>query len=206
MSNAEQTTVVNGDSPHSNTLRHLLSYPAVQDGLRLYKSNALGRMSIQLSTSAYQLVGAPVLALLDKPYGYVAPYLEKADSFGDETLSKVEKRFPLVKKPSAEMFNEAKDAVYGGPIKHITELYRDAYQRAGGASPVATGVAAAKTAAVLSAEGLIFTIRRVIKVSENAKLRETLEASVSKLEAAIANAEGRTAETQNAPQPKGATA
>ncbi|KAJ4306769.1 hypothetical protein N0V88_000136 [Collariella sp. IMI 366227] len=206
MSNAENSTVVlNGDSPHSSTLRHLLTYPAVQDGLRFYKSNTLGRISIELSSSAYQLVGAPVLSLLDKPYGYVAPYLERADNFGDETLSKVEKRFPQVKKPAPELYSDAKEAVYS-PVKHVTDVYNGAFQRTGGAYPVATGVAAAKTAAVLYAEGLIFTIRSVIKVSDNAKIRETLEASVSKIEAAIAKEQGRSAESQNGAEPKGTTA
>jgi hypothetical protein len=67
MAESKTTTVPNGDSPQSTTLRHLLTLPAVQDGVRAFNANPLGKMSVQLTNSAYQMVGAPVLSLFNKP-------------------------------------------------------------------------------------------------------------------------------------------
>ncbi|KAK3304101.1 uncharacterized protein B0T15DRAFT_535554 [Chaetomium strumarium] len=202
MSSAKTTSVPDGDVPQLNTLRHLLTYPAVQDSVRVFKSNPLGRMSIQLSNSAYNMT-APMLSMLNKPYGYVEPYVKRVDELGDQTLSKVEEKFPVVKKPSPELLNEAKQVVYG-PVKHVTEVYNGKYQQTSGGYAVASGKAAVMTAAVITGEGLVYAARSLLKWTESLHLGETIKAKVDNLEAAVARQE-QNAESQNGRQPKSAS-
>jgi hypothetical protein len=153
---AKGTSVVNGESPSSATLRHLLTYPAVQDGVRKFNSIPGLEKSVQLSHSAYHRLAGPFIPLLAKPYGYVSPYIERADKLGDQTLSKVEEKFPAVKKPSnelsAELVAEAKKAAYlpvrvsRSGVEYVFKTYHDEYNRVSGVSPVAHSKAAVLTA------------------------------------------------------------
>lgn len=210
MSDIKRAPVVDGDSPQSTTLRHLLTYPAVQDGVRVFKANALGKMSIQLSTSVYQAVAAPVLPLFNKPFSFVSPYLQRADELGNETLTMLEEKFPAVKKPSPELLVEAKEVVYA-PVRHVAEVYNGAYQRNGSGDVIARSKAAVKTAALVTGESLIYAIRGALKLGESLKIHESINAKVDSLEAAITRREGGSrdnAETQsqNGLEPKKAEA
>ncbi|KAL2024119.1 hypothetical protein VTK56DRAFT_9899 [Thermocarpiscus australiensis] len=153
-------TMVNGDVPHSVTLRHLLSYPAVQDGVRKFKTNPVGKMSIQLSNTAYQMIAAPLLPLLSLPYQYVSPYIMRADQLADRMLSMVEQRFPAVKKPAPELLNEAKKAAYmpvqmgQSGAQYVADVYHAKCQKTSGEDAVAHGKAAVKTAVELAAQAL----------------------------------------------------
>ncbi|KXX82304.1 hypothetical protein MMYC01_201977 [Madurella mycetomatis] len=153
---AKSTNVVNGETPSSATLRHLLAYPAVQDGVRKFKEIPVLEKSVQLSTTAYNRLAAPFLSLFSKPYGFVSPYIERVDQLGDQTLSKVDERFPAVKKPSdelsAELMAEAKKAAYL-PVRmsrsgadFVLKTYHDEYTRIADTSPVAHSKAAVFTA------------------------------------------------------------
>ncbi|KAK3898719.1 hypothetical protein C8A05DRAFT_47042 [Staphylotrichum tortipilum] len=184
MAETKTTTVLNGDSPHSTTLRHLLTLPAIQDGVRAFQANPLGKMSIQLSASAYNLVAAaPMLSLITKPYAYVSPYVQRVDEFGDQALSKVEAKYPVVKKPSPELLKEAREAVYA-PVRHVTDVYNGAYQSTG-VGAVATGKAAAKTVVVVGVEGAIFALREALRFTESLQINKSLKAAVDQLEAAL---------------------
>ncbi|GAB1313517.1 hypothetical protein MFIFM68171_03727 [Madurella fahalii] len=153
---AKGTSVVNGESPSSATLRHLLAYPAIQDGVRKFKEIPVLEKSVQLSATAYNKLAVPFLSLFSKPYGFVSPYIERVDQLGDRTLSKVDERFPAVKKPSdelsAELIAEAKKAAYL-PVQmsrsgadYVSKTYHEEYTRIAGASPVAHSKAAVLTA------------------------------------------------------------
>jgi hypothetical protein len=50
----------------------------------------------------------------------VSPYLQKADSLGDSTLSGLDARFPVVKKPTGELFDEGK-SIITFPLRKGTE-------------------------------------------------------------------------------------
>jgi hypothetical protein len=168
-------------------------------------------MSIQLSNSAYQLVGAPMLSLFTKPLAYVTPYAQRVDELGDQTLSKMVERYPAVKKPSPELLQDARQAVYA-PVRHVTEVYNGAYQRTAGANhAVASGRAAVTTAAVVSVEGAVFALREALKLGESFRFTESLRTALDHLEQAALNrrqgttAAGRdqdAAESQNAPELK----
>jgi hypothetical protein len=112
--------------------------------------------SVQLSNSAYHTLAGPFMPLLSKPYAYVSPYVERADKIGDQTLSKVEEKFPAVKKPSnelsAELMDGAKKAAYlpvqmsRSGVEFVFQTYNEEYNKVGGASAVAHSKAAVLTA------------------------------------------------------------
>ena len=161
-----------------------MTLPAVQDGVRAFQAHPLGKMSVQLSNSAYQIVGAPVLSLLYKPLSYVAPYVQRVDELGDQTLSRVEEKYPVVKKSSPELFEEAKQVVYA-PVQHVTSVYNRAYQLKEGGSAVATGKAAAKTAVFVWFEGACFVLRETIKFTDKLTDNEAWNDRLDKLSAAV---------------------
>lgn len=199
MAEAKTTTVPNGDSPHSTTLRHLLTIPVVQDGVRAFSDNPIGKMSIQLSNTAYNLVAAPVLSLLNKPLSYVTPYVQRVDQLGDQMLSKVEEKYPVVKKPSPELYNDAKETVYA-PVRHVTNIYNDAHQRNGGGFAVARSKAAATTVVVVSAESAIFALRGAVDLTKSMQINEHLKKAADKLEAVVSRHQpSSTTQSQAAP-------
>lgn len=155
----------------------------MQDGVRAFSANPVGKMSIQLSNSAYQLVGAPMLSLFTKPLAYVTPYAQRVDELGDQTLSKMVERYPAVKKPSPELLQDAREAAYA-PVRHVAEVYHGAYQRTGGGHAVASGKAAVKTAAVVSVEGAVFALREALKLGESFRFTEALRSALDQLEQA----------------------
>jgi hypothetical protein len=210
MAESNTVPVPNGDLPRSTTLRHLLTLPAVQDGVRAFSANPLGKMSIRLTNSVYELVGAPMLNLLNKPLAYVIPYAQRADEFGVETLYKVEEKYPVVKKPSSELLNDAKEAA-SGPARHVAEVYNGAYKKTGGSPTIASAKAAVETAAIVTLEGSVFAIRETLKLGQSFQITGSLNRAVDRLEEILKRQNaGSTAngvnhnqtEPQTAPEPK----
>ncbi|KAG9242566.1 hypothetical protein BJ878DRAFT_481903 [Calycina marina] len=101
---------INGDAPSSSSafLSHLTSYPLISDSISTFKSNPYGAKSVSLSQQAYNKLASPLLPYLSTPYNYISPYVQRADTLGDSTLSTIESHFPLVKKPTGELFAEGK--------------------------------------------------------------------------------------------------
>lgn len=103
----------------TNPPQHLASFPLISDSITTFKTNPYGAKSLDLTTASLQRL-EPLLPYLAKPYQYVSPYVQKADSLGDSTLSTIETRFPLVKKPTGELYSEGRDIVFF-PLKKGTE-------------------------------------------------------------------------------------
>jgi len=93
--------LTNGEKPSSLFISHLTSYPVVSDGITTYKSNPYGAKSVSLALDAYQRFFVPVEPYLKGPYSYIAPYLAKADSLGDQGLTKLDSSVPVVKEETA---------------------------------------------------------------------------------------------------------
>jgi len=108
---------VNGDSPSSAFISHLISYPLISDSISTFKSNSYGQKSLSLTSASYEKFGKPILPYFTKPYQYVSPYVAKADSIGDHTLSAIDDKFPVVKKPTGELYSEGKDVVLWPLVK-----------------------------------------------------------------------------------------
>lgn len=151
---------VNGDVPPSAFFDHLLNYPVIADGVNTVKQNKFGQRGIALGDSAYQTFAKPVFPYLEKPYQYVSPYVRKVDDLGDKTLSQIDQRFPAVKKPTGELYEDTKSLVLlpyriGLEQKdHVVSVFTGERKKAGGDSIVPTGKALLSTALIVTSETL----------------------------------------------------
>ncbi len=132
----------------------------VNDGVSTFKSNPYGQKSLQLVDSVYQTFAAPVLPWFSRPYQYVSPYVKKADDLGDKTLSKVDEKFPVVKKPTNEIINDGKTLVYL-PVRigqtgkeHVMNTYDSERRKAGGDDIISYTKAALTTVLVITTDTL----------------------------------------------------
>jgi len=151
---------VNGEAPSSAFLSHLYSYPVISDSISTFKSNPYGAKSLDLTSAVYEKTGKPLLPYLSKPYEYVSPYVKKADSIGDSTLSTIDSKFPYVKKPTGEIFDEGKAIVFY-PLKVGTEgkeyvfgVFGSEKKKVGGEGIVTYGKAVVATGLVVSSDAL----------------------------------------------------
>lgn len=140
--------------------QHLFGYPVVKDGIATFKSNPYGQRSLQLGDSAYKTFAAPVLPYFSGPYQYVSPYVKKADDLGEKTLVKVDQRFPVVRKSTDELRQEARNLVslpyrYGMAGKdHVLDTYNSAKTKVGGDTYVSYGKALISTAVTVAGEAI----------------------------------------------------
>ncbi|KAL4792422.1 MAGE family-domain-containing protein [Aspergillus venezuelensis] len=152
---------VNGERAQSQFLEHLTSYPLVSDSITYYKGNKYGAKSLEFADQGYGFA-KPYLSYFSKPYGYVAPYVTRADSLGDKGLDKVDSHFPIVKEETGTIKQTIYDTatfplrVAGDAKNHLFSTYGDEYKKCGGDGIVARGKAVITTGLVLSQESLGF--------------------------------------------------
>ncbi|KAK4461793.1 hypothetical protein QBC42DRAFT_88784 [Cladorrhinum samala] len=169
------SNVVNGDSPHSATIRHLLAYPTVQDGVRTYKSTALGQKSLDIGNAAYQGLANNIFPFLRKPYEYISPYVERVDAVGDQTLSRIEEKFPIVKKPASEIIDDTKKVIFlplqisQSGREYVFSVYQAEANKLHGNPLVVHSKAAIVTAITLTTESLIFAKDLMTNAKEHTK-------------------------------------
>jgi hypothetical protein len=166
---------VNGDMPSSQFLSHLSSYPIISDSITTLKNNAYGQKSLKLADQGYVHIAKPMLPYFAKPYEYVAPYLAKADSLGDQGLSHVESKFPIVKRDTQAIKGTLKDYAFL-PIRiandgkrYIFDTYTSEYKKCGGEGYVARGKALITTGLVMTSESLAWLSGFLGAKSEQAK-------------------------------------
>ncbi|KAL7762803.1 hypothetical protein ACKLNR_006161 [Fusarium oxysporum f. sp. zingiberi] len=150
---------VNGEisaAQYSDFIQHLLNYPVINDGIYAFKSNEYGRRSIKLGDAAYQTFAAPIIPYFSKPYQYVSPYVQKVDSLGGNALDRIDKRFPVVKKPTEELYRDTRALIllpYHKGLEgkdHVFQVYSSEAKKNEQAGLVAHGKAAATTVLVVS--------------------------------------------------------
>jgi len=130
--------LTNGEKSHSKVLSHITSYPVVSDTISTYKSNPYGQKSIDLANTAYSKFGSPLLPYLKTPYSYVAPYVEKADSIADNTLTSVDSKFPIVKEDTQKVKGTIIDFAFfplrlaGSGKNYVFGTFNDEYKKTGG--------------------------------------------------------------------------
>ncbi|GAP91853.1 putative perilipin mpl1-like protein [Rosellinia necatrix] len=144
----------------SATLSHITGYPVVNDGISYFKQNPYGQKSIELSDSAYQAFAKTILPYLNKPYQFVSPYVQKADAIGDDTLSKIDQRLPVLKKPTDELVSDGKAIIFfpvrkGRETKgYVFEVYNSEYKKVGGDGLVTSGKALISAGLVVTSDAL----------------------------------------------------
>ncbi|KAI1139935.1 hypothetical protein F5Y05DRAFT_336436 [Hypoxylon sp. FL0543] len=152
---------VNGEvHPSSATLSHITGYPVISDSIAYFKQNPYGQKSIELGDSAYNAFAKPVIPYIAKPYQYISPYVKKADLIGDNTLSKIDERLPVLKKPTHELWTDGKNLVFfplrkGFETKdHVFDVYGSEYKKVGGDGLVTSSKALVSTGLVVTSEAL----------------------------------------------------
>ncbi|KAI1269862.1 hypothetical protein F5Y18DRAFT_422818 [Xylariaceae sp. FL1019] len=152
---------VNGEvHPASATLSHITGYPVINDSISYFKKNPYGQKSLELGDSAYQTFAKPVLPYLNKPYQYVSPYVKKADAVGDDTLSRIDERLPVFKKPTDELWTDGMNIVFF-PVRkgletkdHVFDVYHAECKKVGGDGVATVGKALLSTGLVVTSEAL----------------------------------------------------
>jgi hypothetical protein len=155
--------------------QHLFSYPVIHDGISTFKANPYGAKSLDLTNAGYEKLGKPLLPYFAKPYEYVSPYVKKADSIGDSTLSTLDSKFPVVKKPIGELYDEGKAIVFF-PLKKTNEgkdyvlgVWGGEKKKVGGEGLVTYGKAALATSLIVSADAYNYVVSFLSKKSTETK-------------------------------------
>lgn len=185
--------IVNGEEVHSQFLnvgislpsivsittnlfiKHLTSYPVISDSITRFKSNHYGAKSIEYADQGYNRLAKPFLPYLSTPYTYVAPYIARADSLGDQGLSKIDSRFPIIREDTQKIrgtiYNTAGYPVrFADEVKHhLFDIYGSEYKKCGGDGLVASGKAVITTSLVLSQESLAWVSAWLQSAKEEAK-------------------------------------
>ncbi|KAJ6436297.1 perilipin-like protein, Mpl1 [Purpureocillium lavendulum] len=141
-------------------------------------SNEYAQRSIKLGYSAYQTLAVPVRPWIAKLYGYISPYVQRADSLGDKTLDRIDERFPVVKKPTNKLYNDTRRLIllpYNKSVvgrDHVFQVYRSKITEAEQQGLVPQGKAAVSTALAVSNETLSW-LKSVIRQKEVARATQS---------------------------------
>ncbi|TQS37220.1 hypothetical protein Golomagni_02314 [Golovinomyces magnicellulatus] len=152
---------VNGEARQtSEFLSHLKSYPVISDSITTIKSNRYGAKSLSLTTSSYEKIAKPLLPYFRTPIDYISPYAAKADSIGKSALSSFDSRFPAVKKPTGQLFEDGKSLVFF-PLRkgfegkdYLKNIFGSEKKKIGGDGIVTYGKAVITTSLIVTSETL----------------------------------------------------
>ena len=165
------TAVYHTDS----SLQHVGSYPAVSDTKEAIENNPYGKKGIELANEGYNKVVAPVLPYAQGPYGYVAPYVQKADQLADSGLSKVDDKFPIVKQDTEKIKKTIFDLAFM-PLRianegkdYVLSTYGNEYKKCGGDGYIAGGKALITTGLVVTSDSLSWLADFLNQKKEEAK-------------------------------------
>jgi hypothetical protein len=169
------TSLFQTKSNHNPATQHLTSYPVISDSISTFKSNPYGAKSLTITTSTYEKLSKPLAPYLHTPYSYISPYLTKADSLGDSTLTTLDSKFPVVKKPTEELYSEGKSFIFfplrkGSEGKdYVLGIYGSEVKKVGGEGIVTYGKAALATGLVVTSDTLGWLSAFLGKKKEQAK-------------------------------------
>ncbi|KAK5951910.1 hypothetical protein OHC33_007203 [Knufia fluminis] len=166
---------VNGDMPHSATLDHVTKYPVVSDSISAFQSNPYGQKSIDITNFAYARFVKPTFPYLEKPAAYAKPYVAKADEIGNNILSKIDERVPIVKSETSDIKKTVVDYAHW-PIKvandqkdYVIGTYSDEYKKAGGDGVVAGSKALVSGSFLITSDWLSYFASLLQKGKQEAK-------------------------------------
>jgi hypothetical protein len=146
----------------------------VSDGITTFKNNSYGQKSLHLADQGYSHA-KPVLSYFSKPYGYVAPYIEKADSLGDQGLSRVDHTFPVVMEDTQTLKNRIVGYVrlpfriVDDGKQYVVDTYQDEYKKCGGDGYFASGKAIITTGMLVTSDSLVWVSSFLASKKEDVK-------------------------------------
>ena len=147
----------------------------VSDSISAVKSNPYGQKAISTADAGYKNFVAPVVPYAQKPYGYVAPYVNKADQLANGALSKVDERFPVVKKDTEKIKSSVLDLIFfplrlaGSSKDYALDTYSKEYKKCGGNGYIAAGKAFVTSGLVITSDGFAALAEYLGQKQEQAK-------------------------------------
>lgn len=132
----------------------------MSDSISAVKSNPYGAKALDLSNTGYEKLVSPFVPYAKRPYGYVAPYVAKADSLASDGLSKVDSKFPIMKEDTEKIKGTVLDYAYfpfrlvGDGKNYLLDTYTGEYKKCGGDGYVAGGKAMITTGLVVTSDTL----------------------------------------------------
>ena len=115
---------------------------------------------MELTQTGYNKFVAPVVPYAKGPYGYVAPYVAKADSLASDGLTKVDNTFPIVKEDTEKIKGSVIDFAYfpfrlaNDSKNYVLNTYGSEYKKCGGDGYVSGGKALITTSMVVTSDTL----------------------------------------------------
>ena len=147
----------------------------MSDSIDAVESNPYGKKGIELAQEGYNKVVAPIIPYAERPYGYVKPYVQKADQLADGGLSKVDGTFPIVKEDTKKIKGSIIDLAFL-PLKlanegkdYVLSTYGNEYKKCGGNGYIAGGKAVLTTSLVITSESLSWLADYLNAKKEHAK-------------------------------------
>ena len=145
------------------------------DSINAVKSNPYGQKAINTADAGYKNFVAPVASYAQKPYGYVKPYVNKADQLADGALSKVDQKFPVVKEDTEKIYSSVLDFAFlplrlaGYSKDYAFDTYSKEYKKCGGDGYVAGGKAIITSSLVVTSDAFSWLANFLAQKKEQAK-------------------------------------
>lgn len=139
------------------------------------KQNPYGQKSLDFADAGYKNFVAPVVPYAQKPYGYVAPYVNKADQLADGVLNKADKKFPVMKEDTEKLKGSILDLAFlpfqlaGQTKDYALNTYANEYKKCGGDGYIAGGKAIVTSGLVITSDYFSFLANFLSQKKEQAK-------------------------------------
>ncbi|KAK2867776.1 hypothetical protein FQN49_003480 [Arthroderma sp. PD_2] len=165
----EQPTV-NGTRPSSQFISHLISYPIVSDSITTIKKSPYGQKSLEYADKSYSHL-EPIFPYFAKPYGLVAPYVEKADHLGNEGLNQVDNTYPKIVKATEDVRGTVRGyiRVAEDGTKYVRSTYDSERKLAQGGPVLSHGKAAVSTGLMVTSQYLLWLSNFLVPHKEKAQ-------------------------------------
>ena len=128
-----------------------------------------------MADHGYKSIVAPVLPYAQGPYGYVKPYVAKADEIADVGLKKVDQTFPIVKEDTQKIKGTVLDYAFL-PFRmafdgkdYVFNTYSNQYNKCGANGYVAGGKAMVTTGLMVTSDSLAWFSSWLIQKKEQTK-------------------------------------
>lgn len=124
-----------------------------------------------------------MLPYAERPYGYIKPYVQRADSLANDGLQKIDARYPIVKQDTKKIKSSILDLAFM-PLRmategkdYLLETYGKEYKKCGGDGYIAGGKAVVTTGLVVTSDSLAWLATYLNQKKEQSKdlAKETKE-------------------------------
>ena len=147
----------------------------VSDSINAVKSNPYGQKSLNIADAGYKNFVAPVVPYTKGPYGYVAPYVNKADQLADGVLNKADQKYPVLKEDTEKLKGSILDLAFlplrlaGQSKDYALNTYSNEYKKCGGNGYIAGGKAIVTSVLVMTSDTFAWLADYLSQKKEQAK-------------------------------------